>query len=106
MKYVQPQNVTSPLDYLSNVRVIHNGGAYGVSVAKLNWDGGECYGLRWNTSMREREDPDKKSNKKTCVGMPTSRGLPVWFIMPDELLDCDSELWDEIRKAIETQGTD
>jgi len=36
----------------------------------------------------------KESNATTipCVGMPTSHGIPVWFILPDEMFEPDSDI--------------
>ena len=96
MHYTPPGTVTSPQDYVSNVQVIFDGGPDRFSVAKLDWDGQPCIAIRWNVARREWDDPDKESGKTTAVGMPSSRGYPVWFILPDELLKRDSEIWKTI----------
>lgn len=98
MKYHSPQTVTSPRDYVSNVRVIYDGGDGSFSVAKIDWEGQPCLVMRWNVARREWHDAKKVAGNKTCAGMPTSRGYPVWFVIPDELLDSNSEVWRLIRE--------
>lgn len=93
MKYVKPNLVTSPRDFIGNVEVIYNGGAESFSLAKIEWEGSPSYAIRWNVARREWDDPVKISLKKECVGMPSSHGYPVWFVIPDEFLDKDSEIW-------------
>ena len=80
MTYTLPQAVTSPRDYIKKIHVIHDGGDRGYSVAKLEW-----------------EDPDKVSGQKVCVGMPSSHGYPVWFVLPEDILNKESE----VRKPID-----
>lgn len=92
MKYFPPQTINSPTDYVSNVKVLYDGGDDSVSVASLEWEGQSHIAMRWNIARREWNDSDKKNNKKTCVGMPSSHGYPVWFILPDELFDSQSDL--------------
>jgi hypothetical protein len=96
MKYYKPEDVTSPADFIESVTVIHDGGANSFSVAKISWEGQECIGIRWNVARREHDDPEKKNGNQICVGMPSSHGYPVWFVLPDELLEDNSE----IRKMI------
>ena len=101
MNYVNPAQVTSPQDYVSNVRVLFDGGDNSVSIAKIEWEGKDCFAARWNVAAREWDDPDKRAGK-ICLGMPTSHGLPVWFVLPKELLDRKSKAWeaiDDVRKT-------
>lgn len=98
MNYTLPINVISPKDCVGNLRVIFDGGDGSVSVAQLDWDDVPSIAIRWNVAKREWDDPEKLSLRKTAVGMPTSRGYPVWFILPPELLDRDSDLWRELEK--------
>lgn len=97
MKYKDPKKVCSPKDAVSDLDVIYDGGDSSVSVAKLKWYGDQKTGIRWNVGMREWNDPSKKAGKE-CVGVPSSRGYPTWFVIPDELLDKNSDLWKLIDK--------
>ena len=92
MKYFPPIKVISPTEYVSNVKVLYDGGDDSVSVASLEWEGNPCIAMRWNIARREWDDSEKIKNKKTCVGMPSSHGYPVWFILPEELFDSQSDL--------------
>jgi hypothetical protein len=91
--------VTSPRDCVSNVRVLYDGGQNSVSVAIIDWEGQPRFAMRWNVALREGDDPEKQSGRKVCAGMPMSRGHSVWFIVPDEMLDKNSEVWEAINKA-------
>lgn len=99
MKYRKPEKVLSPRDAVKGVNVVYDGGEGSISVAKILWYDKEVIGVRWNVAMREWDDEDKIKGKE-CLGMPTSTGHPVWFIVPDEFLDKDSELWKEIEKGL------
>ena len=88
------------MDAIKKVTVLHDGGADSISIAQIKWYDKDVMGIRWNVSMREQVDPDKENGKKECLGMPTSTGHPVWFIVPDEFLDRDSDLWREIDLAM------
>ncbi len=92
-----PGEVLSPRDFVEDVQVILNTGEDGFSIARIVWDGNPCVGIRWNIARREWDQPDKINDIVRCVGMPSSRGHPVWFILPDELLDRDSKIWDRIN---------
>lgn len=99
IRYRRPEDVKSPRDMISNLDVRHNGGPEGVSVVEMSWGNNDnVIGMRWNASMREQADAQKQSGKKECLGMPISSSYPVWFILPDELFEEDSELWDAIQK--------
>jgi hypothetical protein len=87
MRYTPPQNVTSPQDFVKNVRVIHDGGEKSFSLALLEWESETCIGIRWNIARKEWEDPTRVSEEHECLGMPSSRGYPVWFILPDDISD-------------------
>jgi hypothetical protein len=77
MSYVHPQTVTSPKNLVSEVRVIYDSGPgeYSWAVATLRWDRRPAVGIRWNGGTGRG------------VGSPQSRGLPTWFVVPDELAD-------------------
>ena len=97
MIYTAPENVRSPRDFVRNLEVIFDGGEEGFSLARLNWEASPCYAIRWNIARREWDDEEKISERKRCVGMPTSRGYPVWFVLPDEIIARDPELWRHIH---------
>jgi hypothetical protein len=74
MAYINPSTVLSPKNAIANLNVLHNNGSW--SVAELNWNGKPALGVRWNGS-----------NDESGVGTPQSRGLPMWFIVPNELAE-------------------
>jgi hypothetical protein len=92
MRYITPQNVTSPRDFVQNVQILFDGGNESFSIARLEWEGGSCIGIRWNIARREWDDPSKQSDERECVGMPSSRGYPVWFVLPNEIRDGSFDL--------------
>jgi hypothetical protein len=102
MKYALPNTVTSPQDYITNIQVIYDGGVESFSIAKLDWEGRPCIAMRWNVARREWDDPDKQSGKTVCVGMPSSHGYPVWFVLPEEF---DSEVWTLIEGKLKASGS-
>ena len=100
MLYTLPSNVRSPKDCVSNINVIFDGGTASpnhFSVATLDWDGCPCLAMRWNVGQREWDDPEKQNNQKVCVGMPVSRGFPVWFVLPDDFFKENSDVWKLIK---------
>ncbi len=103
MKYKDPNKVISPKDTIKKVKVIYDGGDSSVSIAKIKWGKDEVIGIRWNVGMREWNNPDKKSGTKTCVGVPSSRGYPTWFILPKKLLNKNSEMWKKLNEVIESE---
>ena len=76
--YIRPEHVTSPKTYWHLIRVLYDGGFGGWSAAEGQWgirgQRGNVLAIRWNGG------PDRSN-----IGTPQSRGLPVWFIVPDEL---------------------
>jgi hypothetical protein len=83
--YKSPSEVLSPIDKIQSVNVIHEEESF--SVAKINWDGEDVIGIRWNISHKEYEDTEKQNGSKECVGNPISHGYPTWFILPFKMLD-------------------
>ncbi len=77
MSYVKPQNVDSPKSRWRLRHVLYDGGEGSWSVAEGQWeDSGlwrEVLAIRWN------------GHADAEIGNPQSRGLPTWFIIPDEL---------------------
>lgn len=94
MAYVHPSLVISPKTSITpgSVRVLHDGSELregkpwtGWSVAKLEWDGSDAVGIRWNGGG-------------ASMGNPQSRGVPTWFILPDAVAE-------EVVKAIRKKGS-
>lgn len=71
--YTPPDTVLSPKGSVSNLRVLMDTGEDGWSIAALQWEGKERLGVRWN------------GNPTNPIGNPQSRGIPTWFVLPDEL---------------------
>jgi hypothetical protein len=88
-----PEQVLSPRDYVNRIiEVVYpKDTAEGrldptdVCVAWIEWRGKEVLGMRYNASMREMDNQDKMEGRVRCVGNPTSRGYPTWFIVPEAL---------------------
>lgn len=86
--YFHAEEVISPKDFVKHVKEVYDGTCLGkedFSIALLNWKGEEVYGIRWNRTMREANDPIKFTGKKKCLGIPISFARPVWFVLPTEL---------------------
>lgn len=82
MIYTEPMRVTAPRDFIEIQEIIYDGGEESVSIARLKWEGEEVYGIRWNVSMNEWNDEQKRNETRTCLGMPISYSHPVWFVLP------------------------
>jgi hypothetical protein len=89
--YVKPSDVHSPKRHWSLVHVLFDGGAdqpEGVdrpetschSLAIGLWDSEPVLAMRWN------------GGKESPLGNPQSRGLPTWFIVPEQH-------WEQILEA-------
>ena len=87
IKYFDPMDVISPKDYLEVIEIIYSGNEDSYSLAKVRWDEEEAIAIRWNVAKREHNDSEKMSGKKKCVGMPSSHGYPVWFILPNDIIE-------------------
>lgn len=101
MKHTLPSHVISPQACVGKITVLYDGGVTPpncFSVAEVEWDGDPRIAIRWNVSENEWDDADKKSGKVLCKGMPTSHGVPVWFILPDVLCEDDSDLMSKVRE--------
>lgn len=83
MNYPLPEEVTSPRLRWRLIRVLFKGDPEdptkhdpeNYSVAIGMWDECPCLAIRWN-ACEERP-----------VGSPSSRGLPTWFIIPENLVE-------------------
>lgn len=92
MKYTLPVDVYKPIENISEVEVMYDGGANSVSIAKIIWDGKETFGIRWNKNSNEKDFPTFLGWKRTSIGMPSVFGNPVWFILPVNDQNALSEL--------------
>lgn len=72
MSYIKPQDCHSPRAHWSLATVLDDRGPQDISVAVGRWDGTPCLAMRWN------------GTDEAPVGNPQSRGLPTWFILPDD----------------------
>jgi hypothetical protein len=71
--YTDPSTVVSPRNVVSDVEVLYNTGEDGWSLASLLWNEKPVFAMRWN------------GNATNPIGNPQSRGIPTWFVVPDEL---------------------
>ena len=73
MSYVDPKDVKSPKNKVSDLCVIYDGGEAQWALAQMKWGDDLIIGLRWNGTSKEP------------IGNPQSHGIPTWFILPDEI---------------------
>jgi len=73
MRFTSPDTVISPKGSVSNVRVLLNTGEGGFAIAAMQWENQESLGIRWN------------GHPENPLGNPQSRGIPTWFILPEEI---------------------
>lgn len=78
MAYIDPKTVVSPKHIVDQVEVVFDAGPVEQSwaVATLSWEHKDAVGIRWNG------EPLGKG-----IGTPQARGVPTWFIVPEELQD-------------------
>ena len=88
--YHLPHTILSPKDFVDNVRIIFDGGETSYSLAIIEWEGVDRLAMRWNVARREYDQIQKQNGTIKSVGMPSSRGYPVWFVLPPELFDINS----------------
>lgn len=78
---IDPRNVISPKTRLAGpidvVYPIEPDAKAPYSIARFTWDKRPAVGIRWNGDGESQGD----------VGNPQSRGLPTWFILPEEIAD-------------------
>jgi len=72
MTYIPPEEVTSPQRHWHLIKVLNDKGEGDSALALGRWDNKGVLAVRWN------------GGGDTPVGNPQSRGLPTWFILPDE----------------------
>ncbi len=68
---VDPRTVTSPLDRLSDLRVIHWTPDWSLAIGF--WDRNRALLIRWN------------GDSARPLGNPVSHARPTWFVLPDDL---------------------
>ena len=76
MSFIDPKTVTSPKGHWLLLKVVVNTGDGGWSLARGEWDKRPVWASRWNGS-----------DKYEGIGNPQSRGIPTWFVLPDEAGD-------------------
>mgnify|MGYP001418855056 CR=1 FL=1 len=77
MSYITPELVTSPKAKVSELHVIYDGGEGNWALAEMKWDEKKVMALRWNGGSEDPRFPG--------IGNPQSRGVPTWFVLPDEV---------------------
>jgi hypothetical protein len=76
--YIKPTDVHAPKRHWSLIHVLFDGGENEgtnltpSSLAIGRWDNDPVLAMRWN------------GNKGNPLGNPQSRGLPIWFIVPEQ----------------------
>ena len=71
MPFTPPEDVLSPREKVSNLRVIYSGNEGELAIATMTYGGtANEVGIRWNG-----DDKDE-------LGYPKSRNQAVWFIVP------------------------
>ena len=61
-------------------------------------------GIRWNIAYSEWDDYRKQNGQDECIGNPQSRGIPTWFVLPDDMMFGEKfsgamQRLDELRKG-------
>jgi hypothetical protein len=74
MGYHDPKKVVSPQVSVSDVDPIYDEGEWQISFALLKWEHEPALGMRWNGG-----DEGGRRNP----GVPQSRGLATWMIVPE-----------------------
>jgi hypothetical protein len=77
---IDPKLVISPIDRLTNLHVIYDGGERqdgnpfsGWALAEFDWDEAPAIGIRWN-------------GEGDTLGMPMAgHGKPGWFVLPESV---------------------
>lgn len=77
-KYTDPNTVLTPRGRIKNLQVIYDGGEDSWSLARMLWDNSPIIGMRWNGGF---------DNGRPTIGMPSARGYPTWFVLPEEVGD-------------------
>ena len=89
MNYTDPATVLTPKGRIKNLKVLYDGKENSWSLASMEWDGTAVLGMRWNGGM---------ANGNPTVGNPQSRGMPTWFVVPNEVGDAIRQMLMMSRK--------
>lgn len=101
IKYINPADVISPKDLISNIEVLFDGGSESFSIARLTWDGTDsCYAMRWNVSNREFDNEQKANGEIPCIGLPQSHGHATWFMLPEVIKGYIDDIIKQEKKRI------
>ena len=96
MSYINPKTVASPKNLVSNLEIIYDAGPSEDSwaVARFTWAGRPTpsIGIRWNGN------PSSKG-----VGTPQARGVPTWFLVPEDLEDAVLSAAQELTNGTEAR---
>lgn len=68
------------------------------------WENTYKLGIRWNIAYSEWDDYRKQNGQDECIGNPQSRGIPTWFVLPDDMMFSEKfsgamQRLDELRKG-------
>lgn len=85
--YIPPDQVTSPQRHWQRIKVLDDKGEGESALALGRWDNKGVLAVRWNG---EGDNP---------TGNPQSRGLPIWFILPDEYCEAIINILPEQTRA-------
>ena len=89
MTYIPPDEVASPQRHFLRIKVLDDEGEGKSALALGRWDNKGVLAVRWN---------GKGDNP---IGNPQSRGLPTWFILPDEYCEAIIEILpDQTRQFV------
>lgn len=72
--------------------------------ALTKWENTYKLGIRWNIAYSEWDDYRKQNGQDECIGNPQSRGIPTWFVLPDDMMFSEKfsgamQRLDELRKG-------
>ena len=70
----------------------------------IKWENTYKLGIRWNIAYSEWDDYRKQNGQDECIGNPQSRGIPTWFVLPDDMMFGEKfsgamQRLDELRKG-------
>lgn len=86
--YVHPEEVFSPKKHWKLLSVLESGKENSGSVALGRWGNRPVLAMRWN------------GNAENPLGNPQSRGLPTWFIVPEEYTSSILQGFPEEKRAL------
>ena len=95
MSYMDPCAVVSPKHRIKDVEIVYDSGPIEGSwaVAKFRWDSKDRIGVRWNEEQGEG------------VGTPQARGVPTWFVLPEDLAQAVLQRAQELANGGEARLT-